>query len=104
MASKSKAKGNAYERELVKKAIEFGLQAKRAWGSNGLSLGMHEGVDLVIEGIKVQAKRRAKIAEYMIPDDDVDVQVIRMDRGQSYAVLRYDDYLSLILQTKQDKP
>lgn len=104
MPSKSKQKGNAYERELVKRAHEFDLDAKRAWGSDGRSLGLHEGVDLILEGRRVQAKRRAKIADYIIPDQDIDVQVLRMDRGESFAVLRYDDYLRILQQLKVEKP
>ena len=104
MTSKSKAKGNAYESELVRQAKSYDLQAVRAWGSDGRSLGQHEGVDLIIEGRLVQAKRRAKIADYIIPNDDVDIQVIRADRGKSFAILRYDDYLQLLQQLKGQTP
>ena len=49
MASPSKQKGNAFEREVVNLAKGFGLKAVRAWGSNGQSLGLHEEVDCTIE-------------------------------------------------------
>jgi Holliday junction resolvase len=39
MTHTSKRKGNAYERELVNQAIAAGLTSKRAYASNGLSLG-----------------------------------------------------------------
>ena len=48
MASPSKAKGNRFEREIVNKMTSLGIKAKRAWGSNGASLGMHEEVDVLI--------------------------------------------------------
>ena len=99
MPSKSKAKGNAYEREIVDQAQAVGLHAVRAWGSNGRALGMHEEVDCLIGGQRIQAKRRAKIADYIVPSDEVDAQVIRADRGESYAILRYSDYLKLIKET-----
>ena len=38
MSSPSKRKGNAFERELVNTAKDWGLEAQRAWGSNGQSL------------------------------------------------------------------
>ena len=47
--SKSKAKGNRFEREVVKLAKEYGLESKRAWGSDGRSLGLHPEVDITIE-------------------------------------------------------
>lgn len=104
MPSKSKIKGNAYEVELVKEAKAMGLQAKRAWGSDGRSLGLHEGVDLVVEGQTIQAKRRKAIASYIRPDDNVDVQVLRQDYGVSYAVMPYTHYLQLLARAKEDKP
>lgn len=104
MPSPSKTKGNAYEREIVNKARELGLHAIRAWGSDGRSLGLHEGVDLVIEGLTVQAKRRKAIADYIRPDENVDMQVIREDRGESYAILRLDDLLQILNNMQKDKP
>ena len=42
MPSKSKAKGNRFERLCVKIATSFGLNAQRAWGSDGRSMGEHQ--------------------------------------------------------------
>ena len=67
MPSKSKAKGNRYERECVNKALEHGLESKRAWGSDGRSLGLHAEVDMVIEDFTVQCKVRKRIAEWIKP-------------------------------------
>ena len=57
MASKSKIKGNTYERELVNYFIDQGFVSERARGSDGRSLGMDEDVDGYIEspdgGIKI---------------------------------------------------
>ena len=50
MTHRNKVKGNTYERELVNQAKDIGLEAKRAWASDGRSLGLHEEVDLVIDG------------------------------------------------------
>ncbi len=90
MANKAKIKGNSFEREVVMEAKTHGLQAKRAWGSNGKALGLHEEVDLLLEGYKVQCKRRKKLGTIVKPSEEVDIQVIREDRGISYAVLPLD--------------
>jgi len=108
MSHPSKVKGNAYERELVQQAQEAGLEAERAWGSNGRALGFHEEVDCVLHvsenlTFKVQAKRRKKLADYIKPSVFVDLQLIREDRGESLAVIRYKDLLE-ILAMLNDKP
>ena len=48
MPSKSKAKGNRFERLVVDMSKDAGVPAKRAWGSNGAALGMHEEVDVLL--------------------------------------------------------
>jgi len=96
MPSPSKAKGNRFEREVVNKATESGLTAKRAWGSNGASLGMHEEVDLIIGKdpvIKIQAKCRKSLASFLQPTEHVDAVVCKQDRGETLIILRFDDWL-----------
>lgn len=102
MSHPSKVKGNTYERELVQQAQEAGIEAERAWGSNGRALGFHEEVDCVLRvsqdlTFKVQAKRRKKVADYMKPSVFVDLQLIREDRGEPLAVIRYKDLLELLV-------
>jgi Holliday junction resolvase len=96
VAHPSKVKGNKFERDVVNKAKEFGLESKRAYASNGESLGMHAEVDLIIEDYKIQAKIRKSIASYLVPNENVDAQVIREDRGEAYIVLRLEDWLEFI--------
>tara|TARA_R100000742_G_C4258856_1_gene76696 strand:- start:611 stop:982 length:372 start_codon:yes stop_codon:yes gene_type:complete len=91
--SASKRKGNGYERELVKQAEASGLEAKRAWGSDGRSMGMHEEVDCLINGQKVQAKRRKSIAKFLKPTEHVDVVVFREDGGTSLVLIDWFDWL-----------
>jgi len=96
MPSPSKAKGNRFEREVVNKAIQSGLTAKRAWGSNGASLGMHEEVDLIIgkdPQIKIQAKCRKSLASFLQPTEHVDAVVCKQDRGETLIILRFEDWL-----------
>jgi|TARA_Y100000361_G_C10896094_1_gene206642 Holliday junction resolvase len=97
MAHPSKVKGNKFERDVVNKAKEFGLDSKRAYASNGESLGMHAEVDLLIKDYKIQAKIRKSIASYLLPNENVDAQVIRQDRGEAYVVLRLEDWLKTLV-------
>ena len=105
MASKSKAKGNRVERECVDIAESHGFNAKRSWGSDGRSIGMSPEVDIVINYLldestsremKVQCKVRKSIASYLLPPDDCDITLIKQDRGEIYATIRYKDLLELI--------
>ena len=96
LAHPSKVKGNKFEIDVVNKAKEFGLDSKRAYASNGESLGMHAEVDLIIKDYKIQAKIRKSIASYLLPNENVDAQVIRQDRGDAYIVLRLEDWLKQI--------
>ena len=85
MASKSKAKGNRFEKECCSIAEEFGFTAKRAWGSDGRSIGKSPEVDIVIgykvKDFDIQCKVRNKIAQYIIPPEDCDFTVLKQDRG-----------------------
>tara|TARA_R100001594_G_scaffold131372_1_gene170967 strand:+ start:12679 stop:13020 length:342 start_codon:yes stop_codon:yes gene_type:complete len=105
MASKEKAKGNRFERECVEIAQDFGFNAKRAWGSDGRSIGLHPEVDVVIEYLlnpedseqmTAQCKVRKKIASYLLPPEECDIALLKQDRGDVYACIRYKDLLQLI--------
>jgi Holliday junction resolvase len=96
MTHPSKTKGNTYERELVNAAKEAGLESKRAYASDGRSLGLHETVDLLIQDKKIQAKRRKSIAAFMQPTEHVDAVAIRQDRGSTLIVVTLEEYLNLI--------
>jgi len=102
MTSPSKVKGSQYEREIVNQAKELELEAVRAYASNGKSLGKCEQVDLIIAGVTVQAKRRAKLASYMKIPANVDVVVMREDRGESLAVIPFRKLLQLIKDGKYE--
>tara|TARA_R110000824_G_scaffold213650_2_gene399867 strand:- start:216 stop:575 length:360 start_codon:yes stop_codon:yes gene_type:complete len=94
MPSKSKTKGNTFERLIVNKAKDLGLEAKRAWGSNGRSIGWHEEVDVLIDNsFTIQAKCRKKLADFLIPSEHVKSVVFKQDRGETLILLRFDDFL-----------
>ena len=99
MPHKNKIRGNNLEREIVNKAKAKGLSAKRAYASDGRSLGKSEVVDCIVEGITVQAKRRKKLAQWLYPDfhgEDVDIVVTRMDRKEALAIVPLDEWLELV--------
>ena len=49
-----KQKGNRIERECVNLAKGYGFESRRAWGSDGRSLGWHEEVDMTIDIPKIK--------------------------------------------------
>jgi len=96
MASKSKAKGNRFEREVVNLAKTYNLEAERAYASNGKALGLSEDVDLKIAGLPFQCKVRKTIGELYKPSKDNFGQVFKEDRGEIYAMIRFEDLLKLL--------
>ena len=101
MTHPSKVKGNNYERELVNDAKRFELDAKRSWGSDGRSMGLHEEVDLVVESWQIQAKRRKSVAKWILPNENVDAQCVRGNGGKSFIIMRYDDWLAEMHHMKE---
>ena len=93
MTHPSKVKGNTFEREIVRLFESYGIDCKRAWGSNGQSLGLHEEVDCLAQGdLRIQAKRRKKIAKWLKPSEVVDAVVVREDRGETYIIIRLEEF------------
>ena len=96
-----KQKGNRIERECVNLAKGYGFKSKRAWGSDGRSLGWHEEVDMTInikETIKLfkfQVKGRKKIGDLYKPCDEVYGQILKEDRKEALVTIRYKDLLDL---------
>ena len=103
MASKSKQKGNRFERECVDIAIGKGLSSKRAWGSDGRSMGQNEQVDLMVEKYKVQCKVRKRVAKWLKPTEEVHIQLVKEDRGQIYVIQRYEEWLEMVSFLSQVK-
>ena len=110
-----KQKGNRIERECVNLTKGYGIKAKRAWGSDGRSLGWSEEVDMEItlplnrtivtnasgsptsiNKIHFQVKGRKKIADYLKPSEEIYGQILKEDRGDILVTIRYHDLLSLL--------
>ena len=98
MPSRSKQKGNRFEREVVNRARELQIGAERAYASNGLSLGEAEDVDVKIDEFKGQCKMRKKIASFMKPPESCDIALIKEDREETLVVIRYSAFLNMILR------
>lgn len=100
MTSPSKRKGNTYERELVNQAKDSSLDAKRAYASDGRSLGHHEEVDLLVSGKRIQAKRRKKLLKGLNDLigllENNDAVVFRQDGGESHVLISWWDYLDFL--------
>jgi|TARA_X000001388_G_scaffold77268_1_gene77330 hypothetical protein len=101
-----KQKGNRIERECVNLAKGYGFKSRRAWGSDGRSLGWHEEVDMIVEMpnrkdgnsyeiFKFQVKGRKKIGELYKPCDYVYGQILKEDRKDPLVTIRYKDLLDL---------
>ena len=96
MSSKSKQKGNRFERECVEVAKDKDVRAIRAWGSDGRSLGLTSEVDILIDKYKAQCKVRKRVAKWLKPSEEVDIQLVKEDRGQIYLIQRYDEWLEMV--------
>ena len=101
MSSPSKIKGNTFEREVVNQAKTFNLKAIRAYASNGISIGEAEDVDIKIENIKGQCKRRKRIAKWLKPPESCDIALVREDRGETYVIIEYADFLEIVAYMKE---
>ena len=104
MAHPSRRKGHRFEREIVQEAEAKGLEAERAYASNGQSLGEVKACDVLIRGrdddvldaLRVQAKRRKSHAQYLHPPDGTDAVVLREDRADALAVVPLETLLDLL--------
>lgn len=88
-----KIKGTNFERELVNEARKAGLVAERAYASNGRALGEAETVDIVVQGMRLQLKRRNRIAKDLKVPEGADGTAFREDRGDTYVLIRWHDLL-----------
>ena len=101
MSNPQKNKGSRFERKIVEICELHDVKAVRAWGSNGAALGEHPEVDVLInDDIKVQAKCRKKLAAHIQPNENVDVQIIKQDRGPVLVVQELNDWLLMLKESK----
>lgn len=107
MASKSKIKGNAYERELVEYFKKKGFVSERSRGSDGRSIGEAEDVDGFFmhngERVKFQAKRRKTVPKWL-DLGNCDIVVTRADRGSTTVLIDLDTFINFIKPEEKEDP
>lgn len=96
MTHPSKRKGNDFEREVVNRAKEHGLDAVRSYASDGRSRGMAPTVDITIQDLRFQLKRRKKIAKYLEELEGTDGQIMRGDGGETIVIITLDTLFMLM--------
>lgn len=96
MTHPSKQKGNRFEREVVKLAQENGLTSKRAWGSNGMAMGMPEEVDVLIEDLKFQCKSRKKLPKVFMIPECCDAVLLKENNIPPLVVIPLKVYLNML--------
>ena len=95
-----KQKGYRHEVECVDGAQKYGLNAVRAFGSDGRALGEKSDVDVVIDHpelnntdkfkkLKLQAKSRASFPKYFNLGSS-DIKVFKANRQRSMALVDYE--------------
>jgi hypothetical protein len=91
-----KRKGYTHEKRLVDMAVIAGLDASRAWGSDGRASGWHPEVDVNVAGWRIQAKARKTVNQDLLPSVNVDAVAIHPDRHEDLIVIRYTKFLELV--------
>jgi Holliday junction resolvase len=92
MPSKSKVKGNTFERECVELLKDMGYDAVRAWGSDGRSMGESEKCDIKAGDLTIQCKRRKALPKWMSLEE-VDLLLTRSDRGEIVVMMRLNQFI-----------
>jgi len=102
MPNKSKIKGNTFERRIVNFFEAVGLSCRRAWGSDGRSMGLTEGVDGTLnDEYKWQAKCKAQISPFYIPNEEVDFQIFKGNRTGTYATMTAQTLADMIARMNE---
>lgn len=116
MSHRNKTRAYEQETEITEAAEDAGFNAKRAYASVGTSLTdskgetLTEDVDNIIYqclpsggDLKVQAKRRKRIAQYIFPPPGADITALRQDGDTtSYAVVPLPTLLTWLKQAQDD--
>lgn len=91
MSKAQRSKGAAFEREIVTRMNEFGLDAER-----NLSQSRDGGWDIDSFAGHFECKKRARLPAYLCPAENVRGVCFAADRGPRLVLLRLDDALRLM--------
>jgi len=106
MSNPNKRRGSDLEREIVNIFKTRDLVAKRAYESNGESLGLDKEVDVVVticdvafsdNKLKIQAKRKKQLPKWLGMTNRVDSVCVKEDRGDIYIMFRLKDFIDRFL-------
>ncbi len=101
MPNRNKQRSYESEVALNRVAEGFGFTAKRAWGSNGESLGLAKEVDNLIDGETWQVKRKKTAPAYLLDmiklarRGVVDAIAFYFDRQGVWVFLPAEKYFAL---------
>lgn len=106
MSARNKARGYELEREVVLAAEAAGLDARRVFGSGAhkAQLGEDFAGDVVVEGLRIECKRRKggfKLLYDAFEQDDADVVCVRADRSPRIYLLRERLFLELLREREE---
>ena len=101
MSARNKARGYEHEREIVLWAQANGIECRRIFGSGAFKhqLGDEFAGDIVLAGLRVEAKRRKtgfKVIYDAFDQDDSDVVCVRADRKERLWIVKDDLQLRLL--------
>jgi len=101
MSARNKQRGYEHEREIVLWAQSNGLDCRRIFGSGAFKkqLGEDYAGDIVIEGLRLEAKRRKtgfKNIYDAFDQDDSDVVCVRADRKERLWIVKDDLMLQFL--------
>ena len=102
MANSSKRKGYTYEKEVEADSENNGISCRLAPLSNGRLMGLTEGVDGTLnDEYKWQAKCKAKISPFYIPNEEVDFQIFKGNRTGVYATMTIQKLAEMVDRTNE---
>lgn len=108
MSARNKARGRELENEVVAAATNAGLKAHRIFGSGAYKnqLGDDFASDVVVEGLRIECKRRKsgfKLLYDAFDQDDSDVVCVRADRMPRMYLVREDVFLHLLKHVPNER-
>ena len=100
-------RGRELENEVVTACESKGLQAHRVFASGAYKnqLGEDFAGDVVVEGLRVECKRRKNgfgVIYRAFEQDDASVVVVRADRAPRLYVIKEDLFIDLITRGKDN--
>jgi len=106
MSARNKQRGYEHEKGAVDYLVSQGLDARRIFGSGAYKtqLGEDFAGDVVVEGLRVEMKRRKagfKIIYDAFDQDDADVVCVRADRKERLWVVK-DELFAQLLKGERD--